>query len=107
MKIKKGDTVKIISGNYKGRVSKVLRVFKNKNQVLVEGVNIHKKFIKPKREGEKGQIVNIPLPINVSNVMLVCPNCKKPTRVGYHIIKVGKNKKNKKVRVCKKCNSEI
>jgi len=101
MKIKKGDTVLVISGKWKGKTGKVLRAFPREFKVLVEGVNIVKKHQKPKRTGEKGQILEIPKPIPVSKVKLICPSCKKATRVGYKI------EKNGKFRVCKKCGAKI
>lgn len=101
MKIKKGDTVLIISGKYRGKIGKVLKAFPREGKILVEGVNIVKKHLKPKRMGEKGEIVQIPKPIDVSNAKLICPKCKKPTRVGYEII----NKE--KFRICKKCKQKI
>jgi large subunit ribosomal protein L24 len=70
-------------------------------KILVEGVNIVKKHQRPRREGEKGQIIEILKPFPVSKVKLICPNCKKATRVGYKIIE------GKKYRICKKCGQEI
>jgi len=101
MKIKKNDTVKIISGKDRGKTGKVLAVFPSKNKVLLEGLNLFKKHIRPKREGEKGQTVDIFRPLNASNVMLVCSNCGKTTRFGFII-----EDKNK-FRVCRRCNSRI
>ena len=101
MKIKKGDTVLIISGKDRGKKAKVLEALPRQNRVSVEGVNIIKKHRRAKSEGEKGQIVEIPKPINVSNVKLVCPKCSQPTRIGYRITE------KKKYRICKKCNQEI
>jgi len=101
MKIKKDDTVLIISGKDKGKKAKVLKVLPKANKIMAEGVNIARKHRKPKSEREKGQIVEIPKPIHVSNVKLICPKCARPTRVGYKI--VDKNK----FRICKKCQQEI
>jgi large subunit ribosomal protein L24 len=101
MKIKKGDTVLVISGKWRGKTGKVLRTFPRELKVLVEGVNIVKKHQKPKRAGEKGQIVEIPKPIPVSKVKLICPSCKKATRVGYKI------EGDEKFRVCKECGQKI
>lgn len=101
MKIKKGDTVLIISGKDKGRKGKVVESFIKKGRVLIEGVNLRKKHVKPKRQGEKGQIVQLPGPITISNVKIICPKCGKAVRLGYKI-----EAKNK-YRVCKKCNQEI
>ncbi len=106
MKIKKDDTVLIISGKYRGKTGKVLRAFPKEEKILVEGVNIMKKHQKPRRTGEKGQIIEMLSPIDVSNVKLFCPKCGKATRVGYKIRANIKNQKSK-IRVCKKCGEEI
>ncbi len=105
-KIKKGDTVIVVRGKEanKGKTGKVIKVIPEKNRVIVEGVNFVKKHLKPGPNFEGG-IVEVEAPIHVSNVMLVCPNCKKPTRVGFKIVK----EKNvvRKYRVCKKCGENI
>lgn len=101
MKIKKDDKVKVIAGKDLGKEGKVLSVLKDEGKVIVEKVNIVKKHTRPRKEGEKGQRVEVPAPMNISNVMLICPGCSKPTRVGYNITDNGKN------RVCKKCKKEI
>jgi large subunit ribosomal protein L24 len=101
MKIKKGDTVLVISGKWRGKTGKVLKTFPKDFKVLVEGVNIVRKHQRPKRAGEKGQIVEIPKPIAVSKVKLICPFCKKATRVGYKI------DREEKFRFCKKCGQKI
>jgi len=98
MKIKRGDTVLMITGKDKGRKGKVTKALPRENKIIVEGLNIVKKHVKPKREGEKGKIVEVSRPVDVSNAKLICPKCKNPTRVGYKIV----NKK--KYRLCKKCN---
>lgn len=105
MKIKKGDTVLVISGKYRGKTGKVLKAFPKEMKILVDGVNLVKKHVKPKRTGEKGQIIQIPKPISVSNVKLICPSCKKATRVGYRISE--ENGEKLKKRICKKCKREI
>ena len=101
MKIKKSDMVIIISGKDRGKKGKVLNVFPKERKLLVEGANIRKRHVRPKKSGEKGQIVESPIPFFASNVKLICPKCGKPTRVGYKIV----NKK--KHRACKKCGQEI
>jgi len=101
MKIKKGDTILVISGKDKGKKAKVLESFPVGKKISVEGVNIVKKHRKAKSEKEKGQVVEIPKSIDVSNVKLVCPKCNKAVRVGYKIIE------DKKYRICKKCKQEI
>jgi large subunit ribosomal protein L24 len=101
MKIKKGDTVLIISGKDRQKQGKVLNVFPVAEKLTVEGINLKKKHAKPKRSGEKGQIVEKPAAFPSSNVKLICPKCGKPTRVGYKIAG------EKKHRICKKCQAEI
>lgn len=101
MRIKKGDQVQVIAGKHKGKKGKVARVLLSVGKIVVENVNIMKKHTKPKREGEKGQIVEIAAPFDVSNAMVICPNCGKTTRVAYSV------KKESKSRMCKKCNKEF
>lgn len=101
MKIKKNDTVLIISGKDKGKKAKVLESFPKQNKISVEGVNIVKKHRRPKTEKEKGQVVELVKPINVSNVKLICPQCRQAVRIGYRLIEKGK------FRICKKCRQEI
>jgi large subunit ribosomal protein L24 len=101
MKIKENDTVLIISGKYKGKKGKVLVASPKDGRILVEGVNIRKKHQKPRREGEKGQIIEKPSPISVSSAKLVCPKCGQSARVGYKLVD------KKKYRICKKCSQEI
>ena len=100
-KIKKNDQVKIIVGKDKNKIGKILRIFPFEKKVIVEGLNLIKKHMKPRREGEKGQRVELPRKIDVSNVMLICPKCGKESRVGYKLVE-----KNK-FRICKKCQAEI
>ncbi len=101
MKIKKGDNVKIIAGKDRSKSGKVISVDKEIGKVRVEKINLVTKNIKPRREGQVGEKVQVPAAINISNVKLICPKCSNPTRVGKK--RVGK----KNVRICKKCNSEI
>jgi large subunit ribosomal protein L24 len=101
MKIRREDQVLIMSGKDRGKKGKVLEVFPKEGRIVVEGVNLRKKHQRPKKSGEKGQIVTLPGPISVSNVRLICSKCGKPTRVSFKTL--NKNK----VRICKKCNQEI
>lgn len=101
MKIKKNDTVKMLIGKDRGKTGKVLSAHPTEEKVTVEGLNLMKKHARPRREGEQGQRVELPRKVPVSDVILVCPKCSKPSRIGY------KNVGGKKVRVCKKCDSEI
>jgi len=109
MKIKKDDKVKIMAGKDKGKEAKVLQVFPRLNRASVEGVNILIKHMRPRREGEKGQRIEFPAPMNLSNMILVCPKCNKATRVLHEYIELEKNgkKSKKKQRVCKKCKKHI
>ncbi len=100
-KIKREDFVYVIAGKDKGRKGKVLQVIPKKQRVIVEGVNIVKKHQKP-TQTTQGGIIEKPAPIHVSNVMLVCPKCGKPTRVGFTFLEDGT-----KVRMCKKCKEII
>jgi len=106
MKIRKDDKVLIISGKDRGRTGKVLKTFPQENRLVVEGINMVKKHVRPRKSGEKGQIVQMPAPINASNIKLICKNCSKPTRIGYKIISQEKSKKSLKIRTCKKCGKE-
>jgi large subunit ribosomal protein L24 len=101
MKIHKNDTVKIITGKDRGKSGKVLKVFLVGNKILIDGLNIYKKHVKPKKQGEKGQVVSVPRPIYVSNAMLVCSSCGNAVRVGYRL------NNGKKERICKKCGAII
>lgn len=101
MNIKKNDNVYILKGKDAGKSGKILKVDSKLGRVVVSGVNQYKKAVKPKKEGEKGQIITISRPIAVSNVSLVCPKCGKRSRVGYRI------EKEKKARYCKKCKATI
>jgi large subunit ribosomal protein L24 len=101
MKFKKGDSVLIIAGKDKGRTGKIIKSIPKELKILVEGINLKKKHVRPKKQGEKGQVVEIPAVIDISNVKIVCPKCGKATRVGYAI--EGENKN----RICKKCKQVI
>ena len=101
MKIKKGDTVKVLSGNDKGKTGEVLEVIPKTQKVIVKGVNIRKKHVKPRKQGEEGGIIPVECAINSSKVNIVCPKCGKATRVGYKV------ENGKKVRICKKCGAII
>jgi large subunit ribosomal protein L24 len=104
MRIKNGDTVLIISGKDKNKSGKVVEVFPKENKLMVENLNIIKKHVKPKKSGEKGQRVEVSRAMDASSVKLICPKCKKSTRIGYRLISQGRDKK---VRACKKCGQEI
>ena len=101
LKIKKGDKVQILSGNDKGKTGEVLEVIPKTNKIVVKGVNIRKKHVKPRKQGEEGGIIPVECAVNSSIVHVVCPKCGKATRVGYKI------EDDKKVRVCKICGTKI
>ena len=101
LKVKKGDTVQVLSGNDKGKKGEVLEVIPKTNKVIVKGVNIRKKHVKPRRQGEEGGIIPSEFAIHISKVSVVCPKCGKATRVGFSV------EKDEKVRVCKKCGEKI
>lgn len=101
MKLKKGDNVVVLSGNDKGVKGEVLEVTPKDQKVIVKGVNIRKKHVKPRKAGEEGGIIASEFPILSSKVGIVCPKCGKATRIGY-IFEDGK-----KVRVCKKCGNKL
>lgn len=102
MKIRKNDKVKVIAGKDKGKEGKVEKVIPKSNKIIVAGVNIIKKHIRPKKGGEKGQKISVAAPFEVSNVILICPKCIKQTKIGYLVLKNGE-----KHRICKKCKQAI
>lgn len=102
IKLKKGDTVQVLSGKYKGKTGKVTATHPSENKVTVEGINIVKKHVKPNREYPQGAIVELTKPMWVSKVAIVDPTSKKPSRIGYKVDKDGN-----KVRVLKKSGKEI
>jgi large subunit ribosomal protein L24 len=105
MRIKKGDNVKVVAGKDRGKTGKVIQAFPEMEKVVVEGVNITAKHLKVRKQGDKGQKVEFAGPLRASNVMLICPKCAKPTRVGAKVLVEGG--KRKKVRTCRKCKETI
>ena len=101
MKIKKGDNVKVLSGNDKGKTGEVLEIIPKTQKIIVKGVNIRKKHVKPRKQGEEGGIIPSEFSIHSSKVAVVCPKCGKATRIAYKI------EKEEKIRVCKKCGANI
>lgn len=99
-KLKTGDKVVVVAGSNKGKEGKITKILDSK--VIVEGINVVKKHLKPKNNNGTGEIVEIEAPIHASNVMLVDPKTKKPTKV-----KVEKDSKGKKIRISKKSNEKI
>lgn len=101
MKIKKGDKIKVTTGKDKGKEGIVQKVYSKKNAVLVPGINVYKKHVRKNEQMPKGGIVEMPRMIVVSKIALVCPKCKKPSKIGYQI------QGAKKSRICKECKSII
>ncbi len=102
MNIKKDDIVVVLSGKDKGKQGKVKSADPKNGKVLVEGINVAKHHVKPRKQGQEGGIIKQETPIYACKVMRVCPKCNKPTREAHKILADGK-----KVRVCKKCGAEI
>ena len=101
MKIQKRDTVKVLTGKDAGRQGNVLRVMPEEQKIVVDGINIYKRHMKGDGQKKKSAIIEITKPLNISNVMLVCPSCGKIARVGFEM------KGEKKVRICKKCKAGL
>jgi large subunit ribosomal protein L24 len=102
LSIKKNDTVLVITGDEKGKKGRVITVQNSGARLLVERINMIKKHMKPNKKYTQGGIIEKEAPLNRSNVMLICPKCDKPTRIGHNILENGK-----KIRSCKKCGEVI
>lgn len=100
-RLRRGDSVKVLRGRDRGKTGKVLAVLPREGRLVVEGINMVFKHVRARRGGEKGQRVSIAAPLPIANAQLICPSCKKPTRVGISI------QGDERVRVCKKCNSSL
>jgi large subunit ribosomal protein L24 len=98
MKVKKGDTVVVISGNDRGKSGKVLKVDPNSGRIIVEGIHFIKKHTRPSQRSQKGGVVEKEAPINISNVLVYCPKCNKGVRVGNRTLKDGR-----RARICRQC----
>ena len=101
MRIRKGDNVQVLSGNDKGKTGEVLEVIQKEDKVVVKGVNVRKKHVKARKQGDESGIIPVECAIPTSKVNVVCPKCGKVTKVGYRV------DNDKKVRVCKKCGAEL
>ncbi len=101
MRIKKGDNVQVLSGNDKGKTGEVLEVIPKEDKIVVKGVNVRKKHVKARKQGDESGIISVECAIPSSKVNVVCPKCGKVTRVGYSV------EKEEKVRVCKKCGAKL
>jgi large subunit ribosomal protein L24 len=102
MKIRKNDTVLAIAGKDKGKKGKVRRALPRANKVIVDGMNVLKRHSRTKGQARQAGIIDMEMPFDVSNVMLICNKCDKPTRVGYRILDDGK-----KARICRNCHENI
>jgi large subunit ribosomal protein L24 len=102
MKIRKGDKVVVLSGKDRGREGNVVFAYPDKGRVIVDGANVAKKHQKPTKQAQQGGIIDKEMPIDVSNVAVVCPSCSKPTRIGYRFEPDGD-----KVRICRKCEGDL
>jgi large subunit ribosomal protein L24 len=102
LNIIKNDTVKVISGNHKGKVGKVLKVYPKTKRIIVEKVHLVKRHTRPRSQQDQGGIIEKEASIHVSTVMLVCPKCGKPARTSVGLLADGK-----KVRVCKNCKEML
>jgi len=102
MNIRKDDTVQVLTGDDKGRTGRVLRVLVDKGKVVVEGINRVYKHMKPSRRNPQGGRLSKEMPVDVSNVALFCPNCRRGVRVARRI-----NENGSKERVCKKCDRSL
>ena len=102
MNVKTGDKVVVLSGKDKGKEGQVIRALPADGKVIVEGVAVVKKAVRPSAQNQQGGFVEKEAAIDVSNVMLVCPTCGKPSRVGHDV-----DDKGNKVRVCKKCGAKF
>lgn len=101
LKIKKGDEVMVMVGKDRNKRGKIIRTIPGQNRVVIEGVNLRKKHVRPRRAGEKGQTVLVPSPLAASNVMILCRTCSKPTRLGWRV------EGGTKIRICKKCGNSV
>ena len=102
MKIKKEDTVLVIVGKDKGKKGKVRQIMPKDNVLIIEGVNVVKRHMKPRGQARQAGIIEREAPLQISNVMLLCPKCNKPVRIQSKILEDGK-----RVRVCGKCDEVI
>ena len=101
MRIRKGDNVQVLSGNDKGKTGEVLEVIPKEDKIVVKGVNVRKKHVKARKQGDESGIISVECAIPASKVNVVCPKCGKVTKVGYTV------EKDQKVRVCKKCGAKL
>lgn len=102
IRIKKDDKVRVLTGKDKGKIGKVLKVVKKTNRAVVENINVVKVHQRPSQANPQGGIVDKNMPVHVSNLMVMCNSCVKPTRIGMKQLENGK-----RVRICKKCDQQV
>lgn len=100
--LKKDDKIKVIAGKDNGKIGKILKVDRKENRVVVENINKVKRHVKPSMQNRQGGIIDKEAPVHASNVMLLCSQCMKPTRISYKMLENGD-----KVRICNKCKEVI
>lgn len=107
MHIRKEDTVIVLSGNFRGKQGRVLKVFPDEKKAIVEGLRMIKRHTRPSAKNAQGGIVEKEAPIHISNLMLICPKCNQPTRIKRNVVRDEAQNKKVRVRVCKKCNEML
>ncbi len=103
MKIHKNDSVRVIAGNSRGKTGKVLKVFREDVRVIIEGVNIIRRHSRPSQKNPQGGIVQKEAPINAANVMVICPKCSTPSRLGHKPVTDSTTGRKHMMRVCRNC----
>lgn len=103
MKIHKNDNVMVIAGNARGKSGKVLKMFREERRVIIEGVNIIKRHARPSQKNPQGGVVQKEAPISAANIMVICPKCSKPSRVGRKPVTDSATGKKQMMRVCRNC----
>jgi large subunit ribosomal protein L24 len=101
MRLREGDKVKVISGKDTGKESRISRVLPRRNKVIVEGVNTAKRHTRPRGQTMQGGIIDKDMPIDASNVMIMCDDCRRPVRIGYRVDDLGKH------RICVRCGRDL
>lgn len=107
MHIKKDDTVQLISGNDRGKQGRVLKVYPDRNMIIVEGINFIKRHTRPNQKLPQGGIVEREAPIHASNAMVICPKCNKLSKTGMKLIKDETKNKTSRIRYCKQCGEML
>ena len=107
MRVRKNDQVLVLAGNYKGKKGKVLKVFPEEDRVIVEGVNFIKRHSKPTQQNPQGGIVEKEASIHVSSIMVICPKCNTPSRMGTEVVFDEAQQRKNRVRICKRCGEML